>query len=312
MRYRHGLLFDGVIVALSCLFVVRFFNFMEDLPQEQQGLDGQQEQVSQAVQRGPVHKDRILRWDPFRVKPPKKVVKPKVARPKPAPKPTKPKPVSQPQVKATQLPLELHGVILDESRSVAFIYLTAKRESRVFRVGEIVLEGVKLVEIRLHRVMLDNRGTIQELVEKGYNDDLAKLLSGASLPAGPQPKSTPKKTGKKKFEVTAVGDNIFVTQKETKRQVKNLSGLLSQVRVQPNFTRSGRANGFKILHVNRGSFIEALGLKSGDVIKAINGTVVDSMQKGYEIFNKLRSDTSVDVEIIRDKTAKSIHFEMRY
>jgi type II secretory pathway component PulC len=312
MRYRHGILFDGVIVALSCVFILRYLSFVEKLPKETQGPGGQQQQVNQEVQRGPIHKDRILSWDPFRVKPPKKEVKPTVSRPKPPPKPAQPKPVVQAKVQATRLPLELHGVILDEGNTVAFIYLTAKRESGVFQVGEIVLEGVKLVEIKLHKVMLDNRGTIQELIEKGFNDDLAKLLSGTALSTASQSKSSPKKAKNKKFEVTTVGDSVFVTQKETRQQVKNLSGLLSQVRVQPNFTRSGRANGFKVLHVNRGSFIEALGLKSGDVIKAINGTVVDSMQKGYEIFNKLRSETSVDIEIIRDKTAKSIHFEMRY
>jgi general secretion pathway protein C len=81
--------------------------------------------------------------------------------------------------------------------------------------------------------------------------------------------------------------------------------------VQPNFTRSGRADGFKILHVNRGSFVEALGVNSGDIIKAINGTIVDSMQKGYELFNRLKNETAVDVEIIRNNETRTIHFEMR-
>ena len=198
---------------------------------------------------------------------------------------------------------------------MAFVYNTAKKVTGVFQLNEMVMQGVKLVEIQLNKVLLDNRGKIQELIYKGYSDSLEKLLSSgttfeeaeatASKPAPAKPQA------KGKFEVTAVGDSIYVTQKEAKRQVTQLSNLLSQVRVQPNFTRSGRADGFKILHVNRGSFVEALGINSGDVIKSINGTVVDSMQKGYELFNRLRNETSVDVEIIRNKETRTVHFEMR-
>ena len=275
-------------------------------------------ELSAQVSRPPVNTSQIYEVDQFRVKPPEIApppptpVKPKVTTPTPPPKPVDPKPA------LTRLPLELHGMIQDEDLSVAFIFNTVKKTTGVYQVNEMIMPGVKLAEIQFNKVLIDNRGSIQELVYKGYSDALEKLLSSGTVfkasngaePATPEEPENPP-AQEEKFEVSNEGDNVFVTQNEARRQVSQLSNLLSQVRVQPNFTRSGRADGFKILHVNRGSFVEALGINSGDIIKSINGTVVDSMQKGYELFNTLKNDTSVDVEIIRDNQPKTVHFEMR-
>ncbi len=313
MRFKQSLLLDVLIVAFSSFFVLRLFWFQQDLYKEETVTSGAKQELTNQVKRAPVLTKRIYDVDAFRVKPPKK--KPAPVAPK-GPKlvPAKPKVVKKTKQPVTRLPLELHGVILDEESSVAFVYNTAKRITGVFQLNEMVMDGVKLVEIQLNKVLLDNRGKIQELIYKGYSDALDKLLSsGTTFEATKKQavRSTPRPKSEGKFEVTAVGDSIFVTQKEAKRQVTQLSNLLSQVRVQPNFTRSGRADGFKILHVNRGSFVEALGVNSGDIIKAINGTIVDSMQKGYELFNRLKNETAVDVEIIRNNETRTIHFEMR-
>ena len=212
----------------------------------------------------------------------------------------------------TKLQLQLLGTILDEQNSVAFI-TKERRETDVFQVGDTIIPGVKLMEIQLHKVIVDNRGRSEIILEQGYDATLDKLLSteGANFKEVPNQGASARGSASSKFEITPVGGNVYVTQKEVRRQVKNLSGLLSQVRVQPAFSRNNRSQGFKILHVNQGSFIEALGLRAGDTIRAINGTVVDSMQKGYELFNKLQAETSVDVEIIRDNRNQKIHFEMR-
>ena len=316
MNFKQSFLLDVLIVAFSFFFVLRLFWFQQDLEREESVATAAKKELSTQVSRPPVNTSQIYEVDQFKVKPPKELpspptpVKPRVVAP-PPPKPVQTTPV------VTRLPLELHGMIQDEDLSVAFIFNTAKKTTGVYQVNEIIMPGVKLTEIQATKVLIDNRGSIQELVYKGYSDPLEKLLSsGKTFTARDEPDTEPSNSRasaaqEEKFEVSNEGDNVFVTQKEARRQVSQLSTLLSQVRVQPNFTRSGRADGFKILHVNRGSFVEALGINSGDIIKSINGTVVDSMQKGYELFNTLKNDTSVDVEIIRDNQPKTVHFEMR-
>ena len=311
MRYKQSLLFDVLTVALSVFFLIHAILFWRDVYFIEDKSTVDDSRVVQVSERVPVSEDSIVTWDPFKVKPPDK---PKVS-------PVKSKPVKKviPKTKKsnannpvkTKLQLQLLGTILDEMNSVAFITKN-KRETDVYSVGDNILPGVKLVEIQLHKVIVSNKGRSEVIQEVGYNSALDKLLSsGAKFEPSSNYDASKQNTSKQKFEITPAGNNVYVTQKEVRKQVKNLSGLLSQVRVQPVFARNNRSQGFKILHVNKGSFIEALGLRSGDTIRAINGTVVDSMQKGYELFNKLQAETSVDVEIVRNNQNQKIHFEMR-
>lgn len=294
------------MVALSIFFIVHAILFWRDVYFSENEIVNQAKQHSKRIEKTPIEKDAMIDWDPFGVKPPEKPQIPVKVKPI---KPVQPKPQPVTKPVETKLQLQLLGTIMDEQNSVAFI-TKEKRETDVYQVGDTIIPGVKLMEIQLHQVVVDNRGRSEIIIEQGYDASLDKLLSseGANF-ASSNEVNEPEASSK--FEITPDGDNVFVTQQEVRRQVKNLSGLLSQVRVQPVFSRNNRSQGFKILHVNQGSFIEALGLRAGDTIRAINGTVVDSMQKGYELFNTLQAETSVDVEIIRNNQNQKIHFEMR-
>ena len=311
MRYKQSLFLDVLMVALSAFFLVHAILFWRDIYFTEDKAVTEVKKVNQRVDKAPVDKEGIIHWDPFGVKPPDKPKKPINVEPVIKAQP-KPKPVVTNQPIETKLQLQLLGTILDKQNSVAFI-TKERRETDVFQVGDTIIPGVKLMEIQLHKVIVDNRGRSEIILEQGYDATLDKLLSteGANFQEGSNQGLPTQDSAPSKFEITPVDGNVYVTQKEVRRQVKNLSGLLSQVRVQPVFSRNNRSQGFKILHVNQGSFIEALGLRTGDTIRAINGTVVDSMQKGYELFNKLQAETSVDVEIIRNNQNQKIHFEMR-
>ena len=297
-------------MALSVFFLIHAILFWRDVYfiEDQKMVDDPL--AVQSSQKTTVNETSIIAWDPFKVKPPDKP-KEKPKKTKPVKKVTpKPKKSASNTLVKTKLQLQLLGTILDQENSVAFITKN-KRETDVYQVGDLILPGVKLLEIKLRQVIVDNKGRSEVIQEAGYNSALEKLLSSGTSFQPSSERVLSNQNSSKKFEITPAGNNVYVTQKEVRKQIKNLSGLLSQVRVQPVFARNNRSQGFKILHVNKGSFIEALGLKAGDTIRAINGTVVDSMQKGYELFNKLQSETSVDVEIIRNNQNQKIHFEMR-
>ncbi|MCJ8343909.1 hypothetical protein MJH12_00040 [bacterium] len=311
MRYRKARLFDLVVFLIPLIFSARLLFMWQTLDPEVEKSSIKQNTSTGKKTRARVNPKMIVDKDLFGVKPPPVIKTPKKKDTKPVVAPPR-----QPKVikaVASNLRLELHGVIMDEDDSVAFIYNLTNRENNVYSVGEIIQPGVKLKKVLLHKIIIDNNGKEQVIVEKGYKDDLKNLLSGTAVykegPAQKVHKQSPSR--KSQFAVTKVKDKVFITREEVGKQVKNLASLLSQVRVQPYF-RGGRAQGFKILHVKRGSFMEALGIKAGDIIKSINGQLVDSMQKGYQIFNKLQNDTSVDIQLIRSGQNKDIHFEMRH
>ena len=54
-----------------------------------------------------------------------------------------------------------------------------------------------------------------------------------------------------------------------------------------------------------------LGLREGDVIRAINGQRLDSKQKAFQIAMKARSQATLSVELMRDNEIKTFSLPLR-
>ena len=175
MRYKQSLLLDVLTVALSVFFLIHAILFWRDVyfMEDQKTVDNPL--VVQTSQKPDVSESSIIAWDPFGVKPPDK---PKVSSKKSKPVKKvipKTKKSNVNKLVKTKLQLQLLGTILDEENSVAFITKN-KRETAVYQVGDIILPGVKLVEIQLRKVVVDNKGRSEVIQEAGYNSALEKLL----------------------------------------------------------------------------------------------------------------------------------------
>ena len=71
-----------------------------------------------------------------------------------------------------------------------------------------------------------------------------------------------------------------------------------QARVIPHY-RGGKPQGFKIVGVRPGSLYSHIGLRSGDVIKGVNDEAITSPNKALELYEKLKSEDAVSVDIER-------------
>jgi type II secretion system protein C len=69
--------------------------------------------------------------------------------------------------------------------------------------------------------------------------------------------------------------------------MRNPTPLLDQVRVGPVLF-GGRLTGFRAQFVKEGSLISSLGLRTGDVLRSVNGTPLDSPERMLELYTQLR------------------------
>jgi len=66
----------------------------------------------------------------------------------------------------------------------------------------------------------------------------------------------------------------------------------------------------KILSVRSGSLFSKLGLQRGDILQRINGIELD-VRKGFEIFNQLKDQKSLTVDLIRQGSNQTFEYEIR-
>ena len=89
-----------------------------------------------------------------------------------------------------------------------------------------------------------------------------------------------------------------------------MNHLLTQVRMVPNF-KDGEPDGFKLLSIKGGSLVHRSGLRDGDIIKRVNGIEIDSPEKAFEIYEQVKNEPVITVEIVRGGRSRTFTYEVR-
>jgi general secretion pathway protein C len=184
--------------------------------------------------------------------------------------------------------LVLAGTIAtqDPKRGVAII--SDGGPAKVYSVGDNI-GGASLHSVYLDHVILDRGGALETL-------QLPRLLgAGMHAPAVVRrPASSDPRT------VAAV-ENI-------RRMVQQDPGILDQVmRVVPSYDNAaGKLRGFRAYPGRNRQIFNKLGLRPGDLVTAINGTVLDDPQHSQEVFNTIQTSDHVTVTIERSGQKQEI------
>jgi general secretion pathway protein C len=192
--------------------------------------------------------------------------------------PTTQDPANAPQSTAN---LVLAGTIAtqDPKRGVAII--SDGGASKVYSVGDNIA-GASLHSVYLDRVILDRGGVLETLL-------LPRLL-------GPGMRAPPvvRRPGGSDPRTIAAVDNI-------RRMVQQDPGLLDQVmRTVPSYdSAAGKLRGFRAYPGRNRQIFNKLGLKSGDLVTAINGTPLDDPQRSQEVFNTIQASDHVTITLER-------------
>jgi general secretion pathway protein C len=185
--------------------------------------------------------------------------------------------------------LVLAGVIsvTDPRKGMAIIgpnVATAK----LYAVGAALGAGLSLHSVYPDRVLLDRGGTLETLL-------LPKKLAAAPLPVAAAP---PTASPGQRLAALVQGNDA--------------GGLLGGlVRAQPVFN-SGKLSGYRIFPGGRNSIasFNQLGLRSGDMITAVNGAPLDDPSHSTEILQTLSSAASATISVQRNGVQQELSLNL--
>ena len=204
-----------------------------------------------------------------------------------------------PAVKSS-LPLDLLGIILVEDRlkSVASVQDKTRNEVVAVRVNDPITPQAIVQEIEAGRIIFYNKKSGR----KEYIDLPEEL--GKNAP----PLRTSKATGS---GIQKVADNhIVVDREEVDKALGNLNQVLTQARCVPN-VENGRPAGYRCFQIVPGSIYDKIGMKNGDVICGINGQEITDAGQAFELFNQLKSASTLELCIKRNRQVKNITYDIR-
>jgi general secretion pathway protein C len=222
--------------------------------------------------------------------------KPAAVPARPAVSAARPVPVIQP----LNLNVRLTGTVVGgaPANSFAMILDVARRDESLYRLGDKVLgEGV-VVRIDRDQVIL-KRGEAEQVLRLFEEEEPPQRAAAV----------TPFESGRPE----AVGQDEFrfvVDRGEIDEALSDMPRLLTQARLLPNF-RAGQTDGFRIFNIVPGSLFARIGLKNGDVLHRINDTPIDDPTKFMGIFQELKDETHISVDLVRGADRKTFEYDIR-
>ena len=211
----------------------------------------------------------------------------------------------------TRLNLKLRGVFSSKDKTIARAIISdPKGDDDSYAIGDQVPGGAILNDIMEDRVILERNGQLETLklpVESLPGETTAETDTGGNRGGR---RMEPRSTFPSPPIDTATADTSEILRHYRDALMNDPQSVMGLVRVQP-YNKGGRLEGYRIRPGRDRQLLTKFGLRSGDVVKAVNGVPMDNPIKALEILRDLSTATSVTVDIERNGTPQSFTFQIQ-
>lgn len=158
--------------------------------------------------------------------------------------------------------------------------------------------NVKIIKILPKRVEFINGNQLEFVLLEEFAKQVA--LNSPSKPTQSLPAQNTREVVRSTVQnegIEEVGDVIQIKRSTIDNAMKNIGRLYTQIRLIPYY-QGGKPSGFKVLSVQAKTVFDDLKLRKGDVLKAINGKIVD-LQMGMNAMKMIQNENEFELELIR-------------
>lgn len=200
---------------------------------------------------------------------------------------------------ATKLKL-LGTAVGDAAQSLAVVEEIATKRQGAYRIHDQIPNVGEVLGIKRDSILL-GQGPLQE------------ELFLDILPKPPvQPVAAVVPTGTVVAPANAGSGTIHkaVDRAELNQMLSDIPALMMQARAMP-WMNNGKMEGFKLDYITKGSFFEKLGLQAGDILQRINGVELRDPGTALGLFQQLRSERNVAVDVLRSNQRTTLAYDIR-
>jgi len=176
------------------------------------------------------------------------------------------------------------GAVLEDASGQAF-----------YRIDQKLPDGSQIVKVQRDKVTLKRADGSTTEIQVVDDTKIVNVARPAVNAAGVR------KLAEGKFAVD---------QREVTASTENINQLLTQARALP-YMEQGKTIGFRISEIVPGSLYEQIGLQNGDVIQKINSQDVDDPAKFFQMYQSLKEERNISIDLIRGGQRQSLNYEIR-
>ena len=198
----------------------------------------------------------------------------------------------------------------------AILWANGMKLPKAAREREEVEPGAILTSVERDRVWI-TRGGEREMLEllpvgsKARASVPPPVAGQRSAPPGPPQAAGTSSPPAGDIRVERLADNRYsIDEAGVTQLTTNINQYMTQVRLIP-FFEGNKSAGYRIAAIRPGTTFEQLGFQGGDVLQQVNGLDVSSPEKLYTIFQNLKDEKKVSVNILRQGQKNTLTYEIR-
>ena len=190
----------------------------------------------------------------------------------------------------------------DEEVACAVIENVRTKIQDLYKTGDII-EGTRIERIERNKIILFNGGQ-REVLNLYVADGISDRVEKSAEPVIAQ-----------KSDASEVVNIISPTEREINKKaflarVGGMEAILKTVEVAP-YLEDGQEKGVRITGLEDLSMARYVGFQNGDVIQNINGSTVTNRRKAFQILRKARSQSSINIQLLRKQQQKKLSFGIK-
>jgi len=237
------------------------------------------------------------------------------------------KAVAPPPVAAPKLNVKVFGIMSYGNKTTGYALLSFNGQAqKVYAVNDSLDDDKKILvdDVTNEKVVINNHGKLEEF----FLPRASKATKGVAIPSNAginAPVATPQNMPHAQALSPTIPFMPKVANPGIKKSkgpsIKNMAEFREQVMADPSklmqiataepFSKDGAFIGFRVRPGKQRRFFRQLGLRNGDVVKEVNGIVMDSAEKGLMLMSEIAGASDLNITVLRgtrDVQLPTLHF----
>lgn len=110
-------------------------------------------------------------------------------------------------------------------------------------------------------------------------------------------------------DIVIKDDSIEINREYLNSYIQNVDKIWNNIAIK-ELKVADKIEGFQILKITKESAFEKLGLKEGDIIKAINNKQLKSYLDAFNIYNNINNTQYLNIEVLRNNEKMELNYEI--
>ena len=189
----------------------------------------------------------------------------------------------------------------DDQVACAVIENLKSKVQDVYKAGDII-EGAKIERIDRNKIVLFH-GEQREVLNLYITCEVLDSVEKKEEPVMAQRQNAVESVNVISPTERGINKKVCIP------QVKRIEAFVEQMKVAP-YIVNGEEKGLCITGLDDLSMAGYFGFENGDVIQTINGQMLTNKQKAFQVLKKARSQSSLSVQLLRNKRKMDLSFEL--